>query len=193
MSVAIPQEPCYYFECSAGRTRLSYFIPAGELRRLRRANKISAAAIDDFPDGIDLDCTEPDFASFEADYQYRPKHSAEALRNAFLAIFSSTAGWETFRGTGLIAADELESRIPEVARAVPEAVPEAASVAAEPEPAPADKRRRVERALVAMSVAGVVKGKTLDKQSLRRVRMSKGRKAEEVFLHLLQNRNTRSK
>lgn len=80
--------------------------------RTTDAGPLSSAAFDDLPDGIDLDCTEPDFASFEAGDQYRPKHSAGALRNAFLAIFSSTAGWDTVRGTGLIATDALESRIP---------------------------------------------------------------------------------
>ena len=68
MEIRSPTEPVYYYECSAGDFRLTYFIPPEELDRLIAGGKISAAVTDDFPDGVDLDCTEPDFAEFEGSY-----------------------------------------------------------------------------------------------------------------------------
>lgn len=232
MSVAIPRERCYYYECSDGRVRLTYFIPPNELDDMVAAGQISPAVREDFPDGVDLDCTEPDFADFHAEYGYRPDHDPEALQNAFYAIFTSTRGWRTYRGSGLIPAEELESRIPEVDRSVREAVPEAPAVLGEPVPgapavrrgvvpgAPAvprdivpeaaavrrdprnleERRRRrraaartqsrVEHALRELDVEGVRGDKPIDEQPFRQPRMSRGKRAHEVFA-LLQRRQQR--
>ena len=90
MEVSSPIEPVYYYECSAGRFRLTYFIPPEEMDRLITAGRLHAHARDDFPDGVDLDCTLPDFVEFEDSYGYRPEADPEALQAAFFAIFSST-------------------------------------------------------------------------------------------------------
>ena len=73
MAVASPSERVYYYECSNGRFRLTYFIPPGELKRLCAKKRISPQAEKDFPDGVDLGCTEPDFKVFEETYGFRPK------------------------------------------------------------------------------------------------------------------------
>jgi hypothetical protein len=78
---------------------------------LCRENQISSYAIEDYPDGIDLGCTEVDFAEFERAYGYRPETSPVILRRAFFAILSSTHHWKKFRGSGFVPAVDLEQHI----------------------------------------------------------------------------------
>jgi hypothetical protein len=207
MSVSIPRERCYYFECADGQVRLTLFIPPEDLGRMISARKVSTAVRKDFPDGVDLDCTEPDFAAFETQYGYRPEHDAELLRGAFFAIFSSTRGWQTYRGSGLIPAVELESKIAEVDRTVRRQIPPV-DQPIQPESAPrpvlplAQRRRRamagargrgrVEQALARLRVKGIDQAKPIDKQPFTRtIRWSRGRKAQEVF-SLLQRKQRRA-
>jgi len=111
MPISSPSVPVYYYECSNGRFRLTYFIPFSELVSLVDNGKMNGSILKDYPDGLDLDCTEPDFKELELLYGYRPKHSPDMLRNAFLAIFSSTWNWKKFRGTGYINAKEIENQL----------------------------------------------------------------------------------
>jgi hypothetical protein len=200
MSVSIPRDRCYYYECSSGTVRLTYFIPTDELRKLVRAGKISTNVENDYPDGVDLDCTEPDFAEFNEQYGYRPVHSAEELQNAFYAIFSSTSNWNTYRGSGLIHADDLESKIPQVNKKLRETIPEE-KMRQPPTTFRERYRKRIETArlklqvenqLKKLQVHGIDKRKPIDKQSFTKIRMSKGRKAHEVF-SILQHKQKHKK
>ena len=101
MAICSPREPVYYYECSAGGFRLVYFVPPDDLRQLYGANKISEQALQDFPDGVDLGCTEADFRDFEELYGWRPAADPVQIRRAFLALFSSTRRWKTFRGSAI--------------------------------------------------------------------------------------------
>ena len=111
MTVATPNKPVYYYECSNGKFRLFYCLPAAELKRLRRANQISPQVVKDYPDGVDLGCTEVDFVEFDTAYGYRPKTNPDVLRRAFFAIYSSTHNWRKFRGSGFIPAADLEQQV----------------------------------------------------------------------------------
>lgn len=197
MSVSVPRERCYYYECSHGDVRLTYFIPAAHVKKMIRENKISKQVITDFPDGVDLDCTAPDFNEFRKEYGFIPEYSAEELQQAFYAIFSSTKGWSTYRGTGLIHAAELEAKIPEVKQSlsVPEDIPD------EDEKPSGSFREQYKKRIEAVALTaqnkkelrelilrGIDQRKQIHEQMFRPIRMSEGKKPEEIFSLLQQNK-----
>lgn len=145
MEIATPKEPVYYYECSAGRFRLVYFIPPGELQRLRDRGQLSDLAIRDLPDGVDIGCTDPDFSEFEELYGYRPPNDPEALQRAFFAIFSTTRKWKTFRGSGFIPAVDLEMQIETVETELESVDLEPATMAPPPVRATLKQRHSAER------------------------------------------------
>lgn len=192
MEVSSPIEPVYYYECSAGRVRLTYFIPPEEMDRLIEAGSLESVVREDFPDGVDLDCTLPDFAEFEESYGYRPHFDPEALQAAFFAMFSSTRNWRRFRGTGLIPKTDLERLVEPVGiRLETEGL---APVAREPLPAdvPLRERRRrmvkqvrqkvrIQRALERIEVPEVDSNRDMRQQTFSEIRKSRGRPAAEIF------------
>ncbi len=198
MSIEVPDEQVYYYECSAGSFRLVCFIPFAELQSLAAAERIKEEALRDFPDGLDLDCTEPDFAEFEKSYGYRHPHEAEELRRAFLALFSSTKGWQKFQGSGFLAATVLEATLDPVETAVRETaeVSERATraLAAEPDRREVTRQRAAQRsvlreALVELEVEGVDPSKSLREQSFREIKMSKGEPAPQFYARLQRHRS----
>ena len=194
MAIRSPQEPVYYYECSAGDFHLVYFIPPNELRRLQ-ANGITEQALKDFPDGVDLDCTEADFRDFHQLYGWRPASDPEALRETFLAIFSSTRHWKTFRGTGLIPAQDLDRQLGRVQQEL-ERLPVASDAdVARPRIAAGDRRRqraldgRRKAALKKMRLPGIDVGQDLHGQRFSRSgTYSDGDSAVEVFSRLHEKR-----
>lgn len=197
MEIAAPREPVYYYECSGGRFRLVYFIPPAELRRLHDEGHISDQAMEDLPDGVDLGCTEPDFAEFEELYDYRPPVAPEALQRAFFTIFSSTCDWQTFRGAGFVPAVDLEKQV----EAVDQELKSRDLVPAAVEPLPhrpvlqqrrarmdhrAMQQARIEDTLRNMPAEGVDPDKTLRQQQFSKITMGAGKPAEEVFSELHQ-------
>ena len=197
MPIRLPQEPVYYYECSAGDFRLVYYIPRNELERLCAEEGLSPATLEDFPDGVDLDCTEPDFRDFDEHCGWRPAHSPNALRRAFSSVRSGTRRWKTFRGTGLITADELEQQLEPVGNAL--ALHDVEEVRPEPregaEKAPRRlRRRRLQRrvrqddVLERLQLADVDPTVDLKQQSFRRPKYTDGDAAGEVFARLHQGR-----
>ena len=203
VKIATPREPVYYYECSAGRYRLVYFLPTRELKRLRSDGRLTAEALEDLPDGVDIGCTEPDFAEFESQYGYRPPHDPEALKRAFFAIFSTTQGWKSFRGSGWIPARDLVAQLETV-----EAELESAAIEP-PAPAPLPRRttlrqrrkmkrrqstqkQRLQTALERMPAQGIDPGRNLAEQRFSDVEMEEGKPAEQIFteIHLKQRRNS---
>lgn len=195
MAVASPQRPCFYFECSHGSFRLSYFIPPSELKALIRRRKIADVVLEDFPDGVDLDCTDLDFAAFSDEYGYRPRYSPEALCNAFYAILSTTRAWSRYRGTGFVTVDQMDVALESIGDSAPDDDDDGAGP-----PASLRKRRgrwkrrasrksTTESSLRKLKVQGVNPKKHLHEQEFARVKMGKGTDAEEVFskLHLKQD------
>lgn len=114
MTVQTPVELAYYYECSYGDFRLTYHIPIEILEEMVEGGKIARVALRDYPDGIDLDCSPPDFNDFEKRYKFRPPFEPEPLRRAFKTLFSSMEDWDNFRGTGFLAASYLEGLISRV-------------------------------------------------------------------------------
>ncbi len=192
MAISVPDEPVYYYECHAGDFRLVAFLPTAHLERLAAEGQIAHRALVDFPDGLDLDCTEPDFRQFEETYDYRHPHDAGKLRQAFLAIFSSTHDWRKFRGSGYLAAADLEAELEPVERVVRETAevsePRIRSRGAAP---PEDRRqatreratqrRELRSALERYEAKSVDPAKSLRQQRFRKIKMSKGEPAPEFF------------
>jgi hypothetical protein len=196
MAIASPSERVYYYECSNGRFRLVHFIPPVELRRLRRKKLISPEAIKDFPDGVDLGCTDPDFTGFEKAYGYRPPLDPDALRHAFFAILSTTRDWENLSASGFIPAPDLESHLADVSGALrKEKIRRVAR--ARPDKLTLRQRRQRRRQLTTqqkqtydvlreLPVRGIDPERTLPQQQFSRVKLEDGTGAEEVFIRLHQ-------
>ena len=194
--MAIPNESVYYYECSNGSFRLSYFIPPQELSRLSQEKRISPDALQDFPDGVDLGCTEADFDEFEKAYDYRMPQDPHALRSAFFAVLSTTHDWENYRGSGFMPAADLERHLEDVdgvlskERMIQEDLPESMSLDE------LHKRRRqravqeteTSKALRDLQVKGIDSKRTLAQQEFSPIQMAEGEDAAEVFTRLQQRR-----
>ena len=111
MTVEMPAESSYYYECSYGNIRLIYHIPFSILEELVSDRKIDKKVLKDYPDGADINCTVGEYDVFEAAYQFRPPAEPEQLRRALIALFTPMelgVKWDEFRGSGDIKASELE-------------------------------------------------------------------------------------
>jgi hypothetical protein len=199
MSVAAPTERAYYYECSGGKFRLTLFIPRGILVGMVDGGSVRADVLVDFPDGVDLDCTEADFDDFQRVYGYRPSWNADQLRAAFFAMFSTSRDWQSFRGTGFIRAEDLEENIEPIQQEL-ESV-DLLPPAVDGPPLDFEKRRQWVQAqaqqesraidlLKSLSVKIVDPTRTMQQQDFSKVPME-GRAAEDVFLHLHQKRGKR--
>ena len=118
MPIKSPNERVYYYECSYGTFRLTYYIPYEDLEKLCKEGKISEQALIDFPDGVDLRVGETDYMDFKKSYGYRPEVDPELARSLFYTIYSSTKNWTKFRGSDLIPARDLEGTIGDIAESV---------------------------------------------------------------------------
>lgn len=114
MPVQTPVELAYYYECSYGDFRLIYHIPADILEKMVQQGIIAKNALRDYPDGVDLGCYSPDFDEFEKRYKFRPPVEPKPVRRAFKTLMSSLEDWDTFRGSGFLAAEYLEGLVPKV-------------------------------------------------------------------------------
>ena len=118
MPIKSPNERVYYYECSYGTFRLTYYIPYGDLEKLSKEGKISEQALEDFPDGVDLRVGETDYMDFQKSYGYRPEVDPELAKSLFYTIYSSTKNWTKFHGSDLIPARDLEGKIDDIAKNV---------------------------------------------------------------------------
>jgi hypothetical protein len=114
MPVKSPKERVYYYECSYGKFRLTYFIPYDELEKLSKEGKIDKQVLEDFPDGVDLRVGETDYMDFKKSYGYRPEVDPEVAKSVFYSIFSTTKNWKKFRGSDIMPAEDLEGRIGDI-------------------------------------------------------------------------------
>lgn len=111
MTIKSPNERVYYYEYSYGKFRLVYHIPTSELEKLCKQDKIEKKVLEDFPDGIDLRVGDTDYKDLETTYGYRPEVEPETAKKIFYMIYSATKDWKKNRGSGLIAAKDLENKI----------------------------------------------------------------------------------
>ncbi|MFN2224608.1 MAG: hypothetical protein PVJ75_03675 [Chloroflexota bacterium] len=195
MTIKSPKEAVYYYEASNGEFRLVYFIPPEELERLAQDGSIETQVLEDFPDGVDLNVTKPDFDEFQELYGYRPDNDPEELRRAFFAMLSGTRDWQSFRGSGFIPAADLEplaetvedslqekGLLPDemVEFSVPSSLPERRAQSARQA---AQQEQMVEH-LEQMEVEGIDPTLTLREQRFKPIKMQEGKSAEEVFTKL---------
>jgi len=197
MAIKTPNENVYYYECSNGRFRLSYFIPPGQLKKLSKEGRISPKAVKDFPDGVDIGCIEADFEEFEKSYDYKIPLDPKALRNAFLAILSSTHKWKEFRGSGFIPAADLELHIKKVDDALLRAAKTKKKVKLPPDQLSlkqlhqkwrqqAVQQKQMDKVLHELQVKGIDPKRAITQQSFSDIKMTKGTRAEDVFFRLHQ-------
>ncbi|MEM7145317.1 MAG: hypothetical protein AAF591_09290 [Verrucomicrobiota bacterium] len=197
MKISLPAEPVYYYERSKGKTRLFYFIPPNELEHLVASGEVSEQAVTDYPDGVDLGCTEWDFAEFEDIYGYRPPFDPEALSRTFFAVLSTNRKWKKIRGTGFIPAREFESYVPQVEESLraenilPE-IKEARVDAAAPLEerrkqmvTRSDQQRGITKFLEKLQVSEIDPSQSID-QSFRPIQMGEGIPSGEVFVRVHQ-------
>jgi hypothetical protein len=118
MPVKSPKERVYYYECSYGKFRITYFVPFNELEKLSKKGKIKKQVLNDFPDGVDLRVEEKDYIDFEDSYDYRPELDPEVAKSIFFAILSSTKDWKEFRGSGIIPSRDLEAKNADIEKSV---------------------------------------------------------------------------
>lgn len=199
MAISSPDERVYYYECNNGRFRLFCCIPFRELKALREENRISPDVLRDFPDGVDLGCTEADFREFEETYGYRLPQDPEALRRAFFAIFSTTHNWKEFRGSGSISAADVEQQIEVVDGALRQA--EVVQEKVEPSAGQLPLRQlrqsrhrqarlstRTRNVLQKLLVRGIDPKRTLSQQQFSPIKMTEGPSVREVFIRLHEKR-----
>ena len=199
MAIASPNENVYYYECNNGQFRLFYFMPARQLKELCDKKRISRKVLEDFPDGVDLGCTEADFKRFEEDYNYTIPLDPRALRNAFYAIFSTTRKWEKFRGSGFIPAADLEGRLNKVdgvlkkEKIILEGVKPTQEKLSLRQLHRSRRRedvleRKTHKVLQKLQVKGINPDLTLPEQKFSDIKRQRGVDAKEVFLKLHQQK-----
>jgi len=199
MEIASPKESVYYYECSNGHFRLFYFIPPGELKGLCDKQSISPKVLEDFPDGVDLGCTEADFKEFKDTYAYTIPLDPNALCRAFYAVFSTTHDWENFRGSGFIPAADLERHL----EAVDEALLRDKKMQEDIKPPLSEMslkqhrqrkhqqavlQRQTEEVLREFQVKGIKPDLNMAQQKFTSINMAEGVGAEEVFIRLHQKK-----
>lgn len=201
MSVETPTIPAYYFECSFGKTRLTYFIPPAHLKQMVADDKIRSSVLEDFPDGVDLDCTEADFEDFNACYGFRPDFNAQLLRDSFFSMYSTTRDWKSFHGTGFVKADEVERNVTTVrSKLASEDLMPATTIKSVGLGSDFVERRnrfqeqmqkqvKIDEVLINLQVSEVDANKSIRQQPFAQVPMSGEKPAAEVFQKLHQKQS----
>lgn len=194
MAIKSPKEAVYYYEANNGKFRLVYFIPPEKLEQLAQDGRINAEVLEDYPDGVDLNVTTPDYEEFHELYGYRVKNDPEELQRAFFAMLSGTRNWQSFRGSGFIPAADLEPVAETVEESLQEedllpeeldfsmsfSLPDRRAQSARQ----AAQQERMAEHLEQMEVEGIDPGLTLREQKFRPIEMQEGKSAEEVFTKL---------
>lgn len=195
MAIASPNENVYYYECNNGQFRLFYFIPPGELKRLCNENRISEKVLKDYPDGVDLGCTEANFMEFENAYDCSIPLDPNAMCRAFFAILSTTRNWKKFRGSGLIPAGDLERHVEKVDQALRRKKVIQKYIKPLQAEMPLKKLRQrkrrkgilqkqTEEVLRKLRVKGIKSNRNMAQQKFSAINMAEGTGAEEVFVRL---------
>ena len=203
MKLSLPGEHVIYYECSYGNFRLTYHIPPGQLQLLITQNKISPKVLEDYPDGVDLNCTQSNFTEFQKGYGYRPPIAPDSIQRAFFALLSSTRDWKNFRGSGIIPAKDIERIAGRVEaylkqnEAPPEEIPELPDhPTLEQRHQSLDQRAsqelRIYNLLRRMKLDEIDPRQTLRNQEFSPIEMQAGANPAEFFSELLRSRGRRS-
>jgi hypothetical protein len=191
MEIKSPKECVYYYECYNGEFRLTYFIPT-EVLKLISNRTTKKKILKDFPDGVDLKCTEAAFEDFKTSYDYRPDIDPEEMRNVFLTVYSATRDWKKFRGTGIIKADVLEGHLEKVNKAVEKkrsTMKPIITLPKKPKPQQIRQRRsqqavhkqQIDLVLEKLEVRGIASTRTMVQQRLPEPDLGEGEDSRDLF------------
>lgn len=100
------QRDSYYYEVNSQGVLLLHCIPRHTLITMIDNGDISARALVDYPDGIDMECSEGGFEEFTRLYDYKPRHNPNDLMEAF------KKAPRTRKSTGEIPGAKLETFLP---------------------------------------------------------------------------------
>ena len=202
MKISLPVEPVVYYESSYGNFRLTYHTPPDQLQLLIARNELSPKVLDDYPDGVDLNCTESDFANFQERYGYRPPIAPDSIHRAFFALLSSTRDWKNFRGSGIVPAKDIKRYAESVEAYLsqnqamlgefPE-IPDHPRLEQRHQYRDQQARREsmITNLLENMALEGIDPGRTLKNQAFSPIEMQAGEDAAEFFSELLRTRGRR--
>lgn len=196
--VEVPAENVYYYEVNRGDFRLLYFIPAGELKNLISAGRCNHQALVDYPDGVDLPCTESAFREFKEEYGYRPEYAPDDLRNAFYAVWTDTSDSKDGTHSGFLPSAVLEECIPDV-KEISATIETEIGPKVEFQEASIEQRRRyqagldsmqaeLKRKLESFHVDSVDGKRSIAEQAFQKIRMQEGMPIDELFNQM--NRNS---
>ena len=195
--VEVPAEPVYYYECSRGEFRLLYFIPSNELERLADGGECAQQALADYPDGVDLTCSESHFSDFKETYGYRPKHDPEDLCNAFYALWTSTKDWHDGTISGFLPAKVIEEHLTQISlatpttRSVPRAKPRRVEASVQDRRTYQHEMEATQESLEAnlrnFQPEAVTQDLQLNEQAFNKIHMEKGIPVADLFIRLSQN------
>lgn len=199
MDISSPRDAVFYYECSNMKFRLTYFIPPSKMETLIESGDLSAKALRDFPDGIDLTCREYEFEDFKQRYGYRPQFSADAVNRAFYAILTDTRKWKEQRGTGFIREAEMIRHVKKIDSMLKQKKMLPEDIGPLPEKPTLRQRKiwmkklaiqqsQMHSYLEQMHIEDIDPKKPLQKQELSTIRMKRGKSAEEIFSTLQQKR-----
>jgi hypothetical protein len=108
MRIIVPAQRVYYYECTGQSTRLFYYLPPRELKKIVTKQQLSLQIIEDYPDGIEIEVSIEESEQYYAEYGIYFIHNPILLDLAFnVARYKSNKG-RMFRGIGFIDAAFLE-------------------------------------------------------------------------------------
>lgn len=202
MKLSLPIEPVIYYECSYGKFRLSFHIPPEQLDILIAQKKVSPKVLEDFPDGVDLNCIESRFAEFQDRYGYRPPLAPESIHRAFLALLSSTRDWKNFRGAGFVPVKDVERFVEQVDAYLEQNLATDEHIPGLPDQPTLEQRRTyrdqrlrresvVQHLLEQVPLEGIDPDRSLKNQQFSSIEMSPGVNAAEFFSELQRTRGRR--
>lgn len=201
MKITTPSEPVIYYECSYGDFRLTYHIPPGQLQPLIDRDKISPKVLEDYPDGVDLQCTVHHFSEFQTQYGYRLPLAPDSIHRAFYALVSSTRDWKDFRGTGFVSVKDLKRFIKKVNAYLEQNQNRIEVIPELPEHPTLEQRHHLNtlrarrealiyNLLERMTLEGIDPNQTIKNQRFSPIEMQAGEDAADFFSRLLRTRGT---
>lgn len=106
MPIPVPVNRAYYYERGPARSRLYYWIPPDDLKKIESENVLKRPITKDYPSGIDVEVTKDKYEEMSRVYGLVLKSDPDDLLKAFDSITESMKG--QFPRTGYIQGKYLE-------------------------------------------------------------------------------------
>lgn len=209
MPIEIPDEIAYFYESSIKRNRLLYWIPEKKLRNMVAHNQVNERIIEDYPFGVEISVSNDDFDFFREKYNLIIDVNPEDVWNAFLSLWLKNK--KGFLGIGYLNKEELET----IAKKIKDDINqfEDKRLKRRPGKKPSSLRwstfkkeiakdlsqkeiytsklaynRKKQRYLKNYKIPKFDKRKSINKQFISKVHMSRGESPERIFKRLNKNR-----